>query len=66
MRALGYGVSSIAGLVAVGAGIYLLSRQSASGDTWLEVVAHGVGIYFIARGLFMIGSSIAAAASSEK
>jgi hypothetical protein len=66
MRALGYGVSSIAGLVAVGAGIYLLSRQSASGDTWLEVLAHGIGVYFIAQGLFMIGSSIAAAASSEK
>jgi hypothetical protein len=66
MRALGYGVSSFAGLVAVGAGIYLLSRQNASGDTWLEVLAHGVGVYFIARGLFMIGSSIAAAASSEK
>jgi hypothetical protein len=30
------------------------------------VVAHGVGIYFIARGLFMIGSSIAAAASSSE
>ena len=66
MRALGYGVSSIAGLVAVGAGIYLLSRQSASGDTWLEVLAHGFGVYFIAHGIYMIGSSIADAASSEK
>jgi hypothetical protein len=66
MRNLGYGVSSIAGLVAVGAGIYLLTKQSASGDTWLEVLAHGAGVYFIARGLYMIGSSIAAAASSDR
>jgi hypothetical protein len=66
VRALGYAVSSIAGLVAVGAGIYLLTRQSASGDTWLEVLAHGAGVYFIARGLFMIGSSISEAASSPR
>ena len=48
-----------------GAGIYLLTRQSASGDTWLEVLAHGAGVYFIARGLYMIGSSIAAGASEK-
>jgi hypothetical protein len=66
VKIFGYGVNAIAGLVAVAAGIYLLSRQNASGDTWLEVIAHGVGVYFIARGLHMIGSSIASAAANER
>ena len=63
MKILGFVVSTIAGLVAIGAGSYLLVQQSASGDSWLEVIAHGAGVFFIACGLYMIGSSIAAGAS---
>jgi hypothetical protein len=63
MKIFGFAVNSIAGLVAVGAGIFLLAHQNESGDTWLEVLVHGVGIYFIARGLYMIGSAINAASS---
>jgi hypothetical protein len=65
MKIFGFAVNSIAGLVAVGAGIFLLAHQNESGDTWLEVLAHGVGIYFIARGLYMIGSSITSAAADQ-
>ena len=62
MRILGFAVKAVAGLVSIGAGTYLVTRQSASGDTWLEVLAHGIGVFFIAAGLFMIGSAIAASA----
>ncbi|HWQ01346.1 MAG TPA: hypothetical protein VN449_04440, partial [Gaiellaceae bacterium] len=54
------------GVLSIGAGWYLLSRHSLpvdvngqSGQSWLEALAHGIGIYFIARGLEMIGSAIA-------
>ena len=66
MKLLGSAVNMIAGLVAIGAGIYLLVQQSASGDSWLEVIAHGAGVFFIACGLYMIGSSIVAGASRDR
>ena len=44
----------IAALVSIGAGIYLLTSQSASADaTVFDVLMHGIGAYFIARGLWM-------------
>ena len=61
MRTLGLLVNAIAGLVAVGSGIYLLAQYSETGPTWLEVIAHGSGAFFVACGLYMTGSSIAAA-----
>jgi hypothetical protein len=65
MKLLGFAVSMIAGLVAIGAGIYLLVQQGPSGDSWFEVIAHGAGVFFISCGLFMIGSSIVAGASRD-
>jgi threonine/homoserine/homoserine lactone efflux protein len=62
MRFLGFLVNVLAGLTGVGAGIYLLAQWSESGPTWLEVIAHGSGAFFIGCGLYMIGSSILAAA----
>ena len=61
MKLLGFLVSLVAGLTAVGAGAYLLALQSESGPTWLEVIAHGSGAFFIACGLYMFGSSVQAA-----
>jgi hypothetical protein len=61
MRTLGLLVGLLAGLVAIGAGIYLLAHTSETGPTWLEVIAHGSGAFFIACGLYMFGSSIGAA-----
>jgi len=50
----------VAALVSVGAGVYLLSKGTApievggaSGESWFQVLAHGIGIYFIARGIWM-------------
>jgi len=61
VKALGLVVNGIAGLVALGSGIYLLAQYSETGPTWLEVIAHGSGAFFVACGLYMMGSAIAAA-----
>jgi hypothetical protein len=63
MRWLGLFVNLAAGLLAVFAGIFLLSHTSETGPTWLEVIAHGSGWFFIACGLYMFGSSLTRAAS---
>lgn len=44
----------VSGLICVAAGIYLL-QTSAVGDegNWLETIAHGMGIYFIGKGVFV-------------
>lgn len=55
-------VGLIAAVTSIGAGLYLVTSNSAtidvgagvSGQSWLEVIAHGIGAYFIARGLWMI------------
>jgi hypothetical protein len=53
-------VQIVAGLLSIGAGIYLLTMQSVGvvqgGESWLQVLAHGIGVYFIARGLWMLAS----------
>jgi hypothetical protein len=61
MRFLALLAGLFAGLTAIGAGIYLLAHTSETGPTWLEVIAHGSGVFFIACGLYMFGSSISAA-----
>ena len=61
MRMLGFVVNLFAGLTCVGAGAYLLAQTSETGPTWLEVIAHGSGAFFIGCGLYMIGASIRAA-----
>jgi hypothetical protein len=60
MRFLGFFMNLLGGLAAVAAGIYLLAHNSESGPTWLDVIAHGSGVFFIACGLFMMGSSLLA------
>ena len=49
----------LAALVSIGAGIYLLQTQSASEDaTIFDAIMHGMGAYFVARGLWMISRLI--------
>jgi hypothetical protein len=44
----------VSALVAIGAGIYMLTLQTqAQGTTIFEAIAHGIGAYFVAKGLFM-------------
>jgi hypothetical protein len=58
MRFLGFFMNLLGGLAAVAAGVYLLAHNSETGPTWLDVIAHGSGVFFIGCGAFMIGSSI--------
>jgi hypothetical protein len=55
MRDLGKLAGIAAAVVSIGAGIYLLTTESASADpTVFDALMHGIGAYFIARGLWMI------------
>lgn len=56
-----YSLRALAGLIAIGAGIYLLSFSGQtidvagqSGRSWFDIIDHGIGAYFIARGLWML------------
>jgi hypothetical protein len=44
-------------LICVVAGLYLLSAQAVASNSFLELLAHGIGIYFIGKGLF-VGPSL--------
>jgi hypothetical protein len=47
-------ISSIPGLISIGAGVYLASSQTADPNSYLQTIAHGIGFYFIGKGLYMI------------
>lgn len=42
----------IVSLLAIGAGIYMLSYSTATNSIF-NVLTHGIGVYFIGKGLFM-------------
>jgi hypothetical protein len=43
-----------AAIISIGAGIYLLGSGSASSETTVfDALMHGIGAYFIARGIWM-------------
>jgi hypothetical protein len=51
----------LAGFISIGAGLYLLAHGSGSvdvggqsGQSWFEILAHGIGIYFLAKGVWML------------
>lgn len=39
-------------LLQVGAGVYLLTSQAADPNSYLQLLAHGLGAYMVGRGLF--------------
>jgi hypothetical protein len=43
----------VAAALSIVAGIYLLTSQTVARDSYLEVIAHGIGIYFIGKGIYM-------------
>lgn len=46
-------------LVMIGAGIYLLMSESASAQfTVFDALMHGIGAYFIARGLWVLSTML--------
>lgn len=50
-------VGLLAGAICVGAGVWLLTQQSVEdptvGTSWFEIIAHGIGVYFIGKGIFV-------------
>jgi hypothetical protein len=44
----------VAGIVAIGGGISLVALKAAGENSMIEAIAHGMGWYFIAKGLFMM------------
>ncbi len=51
---MGRFIDTLAGLISIGAGLYLLSTQAVADNSLFEVIAHGIGGYFVAKGLFML------------
>jgi hypothetical protein len=56
-------LSAGAAILCVAAGVYLLSKNSIpvtvgakTGQSWFEIIAHGMGIYFIGKGLFVLAN----------
>jgi hypothetical protein len=50
-----------ASLLSVGAGLYLLQYNEVStgiggGTSWFQIIGHGMGIYFIGKGIWMLRS----------
>jgi len=72
MKGQGAILDIAATLLSIGAGVYLLTRHSIStagldgGQSWFEVIAHGMGIYFIAKGLWMARSLTLAADQRDR
>jgi hypothetical protein len=50
--------SVLSSLACIGAGIYLLGTQAVAENSLLETLMHGIGIYFIGKGIY-VGSSLA-------
>lgn len=64
-------IDLLAGLICVGAGIYLLRYNAAAivgfkGTSWFQIIGHGMGIYFIGKGIFGARSNILAASQKEQ
>lgn len=46
-------LSAVSGLFCVAGGLYLLTSQAVGQDSYIELIAHGMGLYFIGKGLFV-------------
>ncbi len=56
-RGAGSFLDVVAALLSIGAGIYLLIHQAPAGsESWLSVIAHGLGVYMVAKGIWMARS----------
>jgi hypothetical protein len=55
-----------AAITAVAAGLYLLQFSSPGASSWFEVIGHGMGAYFIAKGVFILRSTHLAARAADR
>lgn len=44
----------VGGIACVAAGGYLLASKTVNVDSYLQVVAHGIGLYFVGKGLYLL------------
>lgn len=51
---MGKVVEVVAAVVAIVAGVYMLTTQAAAANSIFNPLLHGIGLYFIARGLWML------------
>jgi hypothetical protein len=62
MKNLSWLLGLVASLISIGAGLYLLSGNSAGADTTVfDLLMHGIGGYCIARGVWMLHEMAAGA-----
>jgi hypothetical protein len=54
VRSYGKLFELLAGAIAIGAGVYLLTVQSAASDSIFNPLLHALGAYFGARGIWML------------
>jgi vacuolar-type H+-ATPase subunit I/STV1 len=50
----------VSGVISVLAGLFLAATKSRGADNIMEIMANGIGWYFIARGIYMISTSMQA------
>jgi hypothetical protein len=50
---MGRVIDIAASIICIAGGIYLLTVESVAGNTIIEAIGHGIGIYFIGMGLFV-------------
>lgn len=44
-------------ILCVAGGVYLLLSKTAAADSYLQVIAHGLGLYMVGKGLFIARST---------
>lgn len=48
----------ISGVISVLAGLFLAATKSRGADSIMEIMANGIGWYFVARGIYMISTAM--------
>ena len=48
----------IGGILCLVAGVYLFTSRTQDANSYLMTIAHGIGIYFVGKGLFVIQSVV--------
>ena len=63
---MGRWVDAAATVICIAAGVYLLSIQTVAENSVFESISHGIGIYFIGKGLFVGRNTHLAAEAADR